>query len=534
MDDQILSLEHISLSYHTMKGETPALCDLTFSVTPGEFVALVGPSGCGKSTILNLISGLLKPEAGTLLSRGRPITEADLHIGYMLQRDHLFEWRTIYSNVLLGLEISRTLTPERKEKVGEMMETYGLKSFSNARPSELSGGMRQRAALIRTLAMEPDLLLLDEPFSALDYQTRLNVCDDIGKIIKKEGKTAILVTHDISEAISMADRVIVLAARPAYVKKKIPIRFAMEERTPMKARSAPEFKTYFNAIWKELNENAQAKTPESSFQRAYLRQKKREREQVRVFRALLLVSFLVLWEVAADLRWIDPFIFSSPVRVGKTFVTLLTEQNLLRHIGITVYETGISFLLVSALGMAFAVLLWLFPRFSAVMEPYLVVLNSLPKSALAPLLIVWMGANVKTIITAGISVAIFGSVISIYSSFQSVEPDMLRLIATLGGTKKDMLFRVVLPWSFPGLLAVWKVNIGLCLVGVVIGEFIGAREGLGYLIIYGSQVFRYAHAREGRMTDDWNRMSGRTKRNAVWRTTRFAGPRGNGKNLRTV
>ena len=161
----------------------------------------------------------------------------------------------------------------------------------------------------------------------------------------------------------------------------------------------------------------QAKTPESSFQRAYLRQKKREREQVRVFRALLLVSFLVLWEVAADLRWIDPFIFSSPVRVGKTFVTLLTEQNLLRHIGITVYETGISFLLVSTLGMAFAVLLWLFPRFSAVMEPYLVVLNSLPKSALAPLLIVWMGANVKTIITAGISVAIFGSVISIYSSF---------------------------------------------------------------------------------------------------------------------
>ena len=157
----------------------------------------------------------------------------------------------------------------------------------------------------------------------------------------------------------------------------------------------------------------------------------------------------------------------QPCAGGKTFVTLLTEQNLLRHIGITVYETGISFLLVSALGMAFAVLLWLFPRFSAVMEPYLVVLNSLPKSALAPLLIVWMGANVKTIITAGISVAIFGSVISIYSSFQSVEPDMLRLIATLGGTKKDMLFRVVLPWSFPGLLAVWKVNIGLCLVGVV-------------------------------------------------------------------
>ena len=255
MDDQILSLEHISLSYHTMKGETPALCDLTFSVNPGEFVALVGPSGCGKSTILNLISGLLKPEAGTLLSRGRPITEADLHIGYMLQRDHLFEWRTIYSNVLLGLEISRTLTPERKEKVGEMMETYGLKSFSNARPSELSGGMRQRAALIRTLALQPELLLLDEPFSALDYQTRLSVCEDIYRIIKKEQKTAVLVTHDLSEAISMADRIFVLSKRPAGIKKEIKLDFNMKERTPMQVRNAPQFRDYFNLIWKELNEH---------------------------------------------------------------------------------------------------------------------------------------------------------------------------------------------------------------------------------------------------------------------------------------
>ena len=184
MDDQILSLEHISLSYHTMKGETPALCDLTFSVNPGEFVALVGPSGCGKSTILNLISGLLKPEAGTLLSRGRPITEADLHIGYMLQRDHLFEWRTIYSNVLLGLEISRTLTPERKEKVGEMMETYGLKSFSDARPSELSGGMRQRSVMAIALASDPDILFADEPTTALDVTIQAQILELMKKLQK--------------------------------------------------------------------------------------------------------------------------------------------------------------------------------------------------------------------------------------------------------------------------------------------------------------------------------------------------------------
>ena len=223
MDDQILSLEHISLSYHTMKGETPALCDLTFSVTPGEFVALVGPSGCGKSTILNLISGLLKPEAGTLLSRGRPITEADLHIGYMLQRDHLFEWRTIYSNVLLGLEISRTLTPERKEKVGEMMETYGLKSFSNARPSELSGGMRQRAALIRTLAMEPDLLLLDEPFSALDSLTRISMQDWLIGQVKGLDATVMMVTHDVEEAMLVGNKIFLLSGRPVKQIKVIDV-----------------------------------------------------------------------------------------------------------------------------------------------------------------------------------------------------------------------------------------------------------------------------------------------------------------------
>ena len=230
MDDQILSLEHISLSYHTMKGETPALCDLTFSVKPGEFVALVGPSGCGKSTILNLISGLLKPEAGTLLSRGRPITEADLHIGYMLQRDHLFEWRTIYSNVLLGLEISRTLTPERKEKVGEMMETYGLKSFSNARPSELSGGMRQRAALIRTLAMEPDLLLLDEPFSALDYQTRTGLQCFFLQLRAKLRETILFVTQEVEEAVFLSDYIVVINPVPSSIKKIIHVELPRPRR----------------------------------------------------------------------------------------------------------------------------------------------------------------------------------------------------------------------------------------------------------------------------------------------------------------
>ena len=249
----LLELKNISFAYHSMSGETPALSDINFTIEEGEFVAVVGPSGCGKSTILNLISGLVKPESGSIFVKGEPLEESGLNIGYMLQKDHLFEWRTIYRNVILGLEIQKKLNQKTRENVEEMLKTYGLDEFRDARPSLLSGGMRQRAALIRTLALEPALLLLDEPFSALDYQTRLSVSDDIGQILKEQKKTALLVTHDISEAISMADKVVVLTSRPASVKSVIPIDIKIPDRTPMTSRNAPDFKIYFNQIWKELN-----------------------------------------------------------------------------------------------------------------------------------------------------------------------------------------------------------------------------------------------------------------------------------------
>lgn len=241
------------MSYHTLKGEIPALSHISFSISEGEFVSLVGPSGCGKSTILNLIAGLFKPEHGAITIAGIPLHESNFSIGYMLQKDHLFEWRTVYENVILGLEIQKRINPYTLSRIEQLLKDYGLSEFRQARPSQLSGGMRQRAALIRTLALEPMLLLLDEPFSALDYQTRLNVGDDIGRIIKKEKKTALLVTHDISEAISMSDRVIVLTPSPACIRCEIPIQLHLEHRTPIASRNAPDFKDYFNKIWKELN-----------------------------------------------------------------------------------------------------------------------------------------------------------------------------------------------------------------------------------------------------------------------------------------
>lgn len=250
-----LEVNGVSYSYHSLDGETLALDHISFDVSPGEFLAIVGPSGCGKSTLLSMLCGLTKPEGGTITIDGVPLTKSPSAIGYMLQKDHLFEWRNIFSNISLGLEIQKRLDEPARQELLEMMAAYGLAGFEYAKPSELSGGMRQRAALIRTLALEPDLLLLDEPFSALDYQTRLSVCDDISSIIKSTSKTAILITHDLSEAISVADRVIVLSKRPGRIKAILPTPFGGEYKRPLERRNAPEFSTYFNMVWKELQEH---------------------------------------------------------------------------------------------------------------------------------------------------------------------------------------------------------------------------------------------------------------------------------------
>lgn len=225
-------------------------------------------------------------------------------------------------------------------------------------------------------------------------------------------------------------------------------------------------------------------------QQQYLFRLKRDRILIHASRLLLLVFFLFFWETASRKQWIDSFIFSSPSLILETFVKMMKEQSLTLHIRITLSETLVSFFLVMGLGILCAVFLWLCPKISRILEPYLVVLNSLPKSALAPLLIVWLGASEKTIIVSGISVAIFGCILNLYTGFTEISQEKLKLIRTLGGGRIDELFKIVLPSSVPTILSNMKVNIGLCLVGVIIGEFIGARQGLGYLIIYGSQTFK--------------------------------------------
>ncbi len=253
-----IELKDISLKYMTLEGETHALSGLSIDVEQGQFVGIVGPSGCGKSTLLSLIAGLIKPTSGQVLVGGTPVKGPSAQVGYMLQQDYLFEWRTIEQNCLLGLELTGSAIRESsRQQVAEMLTDYGLGSFQKSYPRHLSGGMRQRAALVRTLATSPDVLLLDEPFSALDYHTRLAMQEEVYEILRAARKTVLLVTHDIPEAVAMCDRVYVLTKRPGRVKADIHIELAEVRPSPMQARKAPEFGKFFNRIWEELDVHVQ-------------------------------------------------------------------------------------------------------------------------------------------------------------------------------------------------------------------------------------------------------------------------------------
>jgi NitT/TauT family transport system ATP-binding protein len=250
-----VELRRVDLRYFGLEGETEALKDVSFSVAAGEFVAVIGQSGCGKSTLLSLISGILEPTNGTVLLDGRPVAGPSRKVGYMLQQDYLFEWRTILENTVLGAEIQGADMAAARARATQLLTRYGLGRFLHYLPRQLSGGMRQRVALARTLCTEPDVVLLDEPFSALDSQTRLALADEVAEILRREMKTAILVTHDIGEAISMAERVIVLSRRPGRVRSDHAIRFTTPDGrrpAPFAARNTPEFNGYFNALWQEL------------------------------------------------------------------------------------------------------------------------------------------------------------------------------------------------------------------------------------------------------------------------------------------
>lgn len=248
----VIELQDVSHVYVSDREASLVLSGMNLKVMPGEFISLVGPSGCGKTTLLSVMSGLLTPTKGTVLRNGKPLGKGVPAPGYMLQHDYLFPWRTILDNASIGLELGGRLNKQSKEKVADLLEGMGLEGTANLYPNQLSGGMRQRVALVRTLATDPDLLLLDEPFSALDYQTKLQLEDLIVDTLKERNKTAVLVTHDLSEAIAVSDRVVVLGAKPGTIRKTFDIPKGIRDTTPFYARDQEGFNELFHVLWKEL------------------------------------------------------------------------------------------------------------------------------------------------------------------------------------------------------------------------------------------------------------------------------------------
>ncbi len=251
--EDILRIKEVTKKYQAKNGELEAIKNVSFSVKEGEFISIIGPSGCGKSTLLSIIAGLEEKNSGEVWVEGEQTNGISQKVGYMLQKDSLLEWRTIYDNVLFGVEIRGNKNEENKAYVDMLLKKYHLYEFKDKLPSQLSGGMRQRVALIRTLAVKPKILLLDEAFSALDYQTRLMVTKDVYGILKNENMTMLMVTHDISEAISMADKVVVLSKRPTTVQHVHTIDFDMDKRDPLNCRKSHKFSEYFDCLWKELD-----------------------------------------------------------------------------------------------------------------------------------------------------------------------------------------------------------------------------------------------------------------------------------------
>ena len=475
-----IELRRAALTYQALDGEVAALRDVTFGVADGEFVSIVGPSGCGKSTLLALIAGIERPSGGEVLVDGEPVRAPTGKAGLMPQRDQLFDWRTIWGNVTLGLEIRHENTPVRRDAVRALLTQYRLDGFARKLPNQLSGGMRQRCALIRTLATSPDVLLLDEPFSALDYQTRLAVSGDIAQIIRRSSRT-IFPRPSASRTASSCSRTAPRPSRPSTISARCaPCRRC----SGAAGRNFRRCSIKYGRSWMSMPERSL-----SPQRLAYLRAQKRRRRVVLVLQVLLLAAFLGWWELAARCGWVDAFIVSSPSRVVRTLAALQSSGELWLHIGTSCLEVVAGFLLGTLLGTLIAIGLWWSELLSRVLDPYLVVLNALPKTALGPVFIVWIGAGTGSIIAMTVAISLFVTILNMHVGFLSTDREKIRLMQTLGATRHQILWRLVIPANYATLFNTLRVNVGLSWVGVIMGEFLVSKAGLGYLIVYGSQVF---------------------------------------------
>ena len=519
-----IELSDISHAFPSAEGApVAAVDDIDLAIPEKAFVSLLGPSGCGKSTIFNIIAGLIAPSQGKVLLAARDITGMVGFVGYMLQKDMLLPWRTVVDNVIIGMELQGVPKAQARACAMPYLARYGLAGFEHRYPAVLSGGMRQRAALLRTLLYDSDVILLDEPFGALDAQTRAHMQDWLLQIWADFDKTVVFITHDIEEAVLLSDSVIVMSARPGHVKEIIDVPL---ERPRSRAVSSdprfleikrrcsallagehgtadvePEAHVTAGAGATSIGDRAGAAALDLPAGRPVgIRPRGRIlREQqpwpawaIALSQIGIVLAIIVLWEIAARRMWIDPFFWSQPSKIADTFSRFVGSGAALSDTLFTLRATILGFILGTLTGALIGLSFWWSRNYAAIARPFLVCVEAIPKLALAPLIVLVFGIGLASKVALSVALTLVVTTLTTYTAVSATDRDAERMLYSLGASRRQVFSKLVIPATLPWIVSCLRVNIGLSLTGAVIGEFISSQQGLGRQILYAGQVFDIA------------------------------------------
>ncbi len=498
-----------------------ALENITTSIGDNRFVSIIGPSGCGKSTLFNIIAGLIKPVAGSVHLEGRDISGMVGFVGYMLQKDLLLPWRTVLDNVILGMELQGARKPAARARAMRYLTRYGLDGFERRYPAALSGGMRQRAALLRTLLYDSEVILLDEPFGALDAQTRAQMQQWLLQIWEDFAKTVVFITHDVDEAVYLSDQIVVMGARPGRILSVIEVPLA-RPRSPSIAQdqvfldikrrclallqqdrgsdpTACRRREEIKLAPRTRNRDDQPAAPAERFSSAGQRRGRVLGVErlwpawcVLATQVAIVVSILGLWEAAARESWIDAFFWSSPANVFATFKVFVSSGNAFFDTWFTFRATVSAFVLGTVFGAAIGLSFWWSRNYARVAQPFLICFESTPKLALAPLIVLVFGIGLASKVALGVALTVVVTTLTTFSAIRALDPDSPKLMYSLGASRWQVFSKLVVPSVLPWIISSLRINIGLALTGAVIGEFISSEHGLGRQILYASQVYDIA------------------------------------------
>ncbi len=495
--DELIEIKDIGTIFETERNPVRALENVSFNVKEGEFLSIIGPSGCGKTTMLRIIGGLIKQTEGTIIFKKGTVEELHNNSGFVFQDPTLLPWRKVLGNILLPLEVAKNdLGTAEEERVKDLLAMVDLTGFENSYPNELSGGMKQRVAIARALAQDPLVLLMDEPFGALDELTRGRMNFELFRIWKETGKTVVFVTHSIPEAVLLSERVVVLSERPGTVKEVIDINLK-RERDPGIIETE-EFSKYVQKVRKALGAYTNG--------RIHINAKTARREEVKPTKKLeefvptpkisalslyamyILVFILTvgIWKGMTVVFHIPAFLLPPPEDVFSEYIALLLNGLLLKHTYVTLSETITGFLVGAAIGMFLGYLLAKSRNLERILSPYVVAAQTAPKIALAPLIVIWLGFGISSKVVLAALIVFFPIFVNMIAGIRTVDKNLLELMKSTGASKLDVFKKIEMPSVLPMLFAGFKTGITLAVIGAVVGEFVGASAGLGYLTIYAS------------------------------------------------